>query len=236
MHDSDCNTIQVNTRVGDDDLWSIPSDDLWRVPDECPVVGWRQATLVLWRGRLVAVGWFDSSWEVPVAGCDRERFAGTALAGSYRDGGCVQSPHPDCQCGYRLVRRVADLAPLIRFSRGDRPDRHDAVAVDVDYGWVRPVRASPDDGCVAVLGLVEAFGWGRVTAAEFRTYFDPAETLRVQRMRLTGNVLVDDQEAFDLLAGGGFAPSMVPGLRYAHEHDRCDSMRSTFTLHKAGSS
>lgn len=212
----------------------MPPDETWRVPEQEPIVGWRQATCVIWRGELVSIGWFDpTDWTVPKAECDPYRFAGTQLAGSYHyGGGCSSAPHPRCQCGYRIVRHVADLTLFLRHTDDPRPRHHTDTARSLNFGWVEREGAHPTDQCIAVFTMVEAAAWGRVTAAHYRTYNDPPHTLRAQHLRLTGNALVDHHDTAAHLTTAGMTPTVVPGLLDAHEPDRCASLTSTFTLLK----
>ena len=234
MHDGSCAPFEVEHTPGDNDLWDIPADETWRVPEQQPIIGWRQATCIIWREKLVSIGWFDpTDWTVPEAECDPYRFARTQLAGSYHyGGGCNSAPNPQCQCGYRIVRHVADLTPLTRYSWGAKPIRHTGSVRSLNFGWATKHDAPPDGECTAVFTIVEAAAWGKVTAAQFRTYNDPPHTLRAQHLQLTGQVIVPDDDTATHLAHAGMTPTIIPTLLYAHEPTQCASINTTFTLFK----
>lgn len=230
LHTGDCQEIQVEHTPGTEAnpiVWRFAKHDFGEVPAEHPVTGWRYVTIhtfheyvVWWDYFNTKPAPFDGLPTAPRAECSK-RMIGTSAAPDYNfldhEPG---APDPHCQCGYRIVHDIADIAPYLRWMNTDA-DPYPASQLPDELR--EKIGATLNDTIDVSVALVSVLGSGNTAACDFKTYIDPQNTLRVEWVAATPTIIVTTgSAALQALRAFGADVTTVDNLDQVHEPDRCN--------------
>lgn len=225
MHDGNCKPFIIERLPGEmvnRSAWEVKRGQVGepRLPEQ-PIVGWRYAAVYKVGNEIFYLGGFGTHPEsvfgdqvatLPTAYCDTSVAAGTPAAAD-TDPYPHAAPGEWCQCGYRIVHDLHDLAKYMEFLE-------DPI----------PVEGMDPPALIAV----PVVGGGLSTAAIFDTYEDPGLCVRVQHVALEGFCLVDsgDRDAGTALAKLGLRVTTVDGLDQMHDPHKCNERQEKYEVWK----
>lgn len=240
LHDGDCREFETDHVPGAEinpPAWvNIRSGDAVEIPAEHPITGWRYILITSYEKTVVQFGeYFDSGVFEGLMHAEKASCNWTPLSAHLKD--TVQpwnhtphSPDPDCQCGYRIVHDVTDLTMMLRQQQELQPL---SAVVPVDempwLPWAAAGAESGDYGRIDV-GVISVVGCGNAATCEFKTYRDPRDTLRVETLAGTPDVIVSESAPLDTFREFGMVPIPVSDLMRVHDPGRCGESDEKYEL------
>lgn len=235
LHDGDCREFEVDHVPGGEvnpPAWStIRKRETVEIPLDHPLTGWRYICIVSFKEHIVMFGEYIEN-DGPFPGlmhASRARCVYDPFAIGVKDTippwrHEPYSPDADCQCGYRVVHDVTDLNMLIRQQAADQPLSRVLPIEEFPQAAWDQVGARPGDMCRADVGLVSVVGAGRVATCDFKTYRDPANTLRAEVIAGTPTVIVPESAPVGVFERFGMQPAPVSDITWVHEPSRCGDL------------